>query len=87
MASLLSRLAPLLLLLRATAEEPCKDEHENCASWAGAGECQKNKGFMSTNCPISCSTCPKPIDPKLIELSDERVEMEIEGYGTVVLGE
>jgi cyclophilin family peptidyl-prolyl cis-trans isomerase len=68
------------------AEEHCKDEHEACKSWAEAGECKKNKGFMSNGCPVSCGTCPKPLDPALTELGDEIVSMEIEGYGTIELG-
>uniref|UniRef100_A0A7S2NR53 Peptidylprolyl isomerase n=1 Tax=Haptolina brevifila TaxID=156173 RepID=A0A7S2NR53_9EUKA len=69
----------------ALAEE-CVDEHTTCATWSASGECSKNPGFMKTACAKSCNTCPKPIDPKLIELGKEVVTMEIENYGTVVLG-
>ena len=41
---------------------------------------------MKTACPISCHSCPAPIDPKLTVLGDEEVTMEVEGYGTIKLG-
>ena len=83
----LSRLSlAFLCLLADAAQEECADEHETCATWASSGECDRNKGFMHTACAKSCSTCPKPVDPSLLELGDERVTMEIEGYGSVVLG-
>ena len=39
---------------------------------------------MRTACAKSCNTCPAPIDPKLVELGDERVTLHIEGYGEIV---
>mmetsp|Transcript_24113 Transcript_24113/g.69344 ORF Transcript_24113/g.69344 Transcript_24113/m.69344 type:complete len:242 (-) Transcript_24113:96-821(-) len=68
------------------ASDDCVDEQPNCESWAAAGECKKNAGFMSRACPRSCGTCPPPIDPALLELGPERVVMDIEGYGKVTLG-
>ena len=40
---------------------------------------------MHTGCPVACNSCPKPVDPKLLELGDERVTLEIEGFGKIVL--
>jgi len=75
----------VLLISCAASSEECKDEHDACKSWAASGECERNSGFMHTGCPVSCSTCPKPIDPKLVEIGDDRVIMEVEGFGTIVL--
>jgi len=33
-----------------------KDE-ENCPKWAAAGNCKKNRNFMSVNCKLSCDRC------------------------------
>ena len=35
----------------------CEDKHSSCGHWAQAGECQKNKGFMTATCPRSCLFC------------------------------
>lgn len=69
-----------------TKAEECVDEQDGCATWAASGECSKNSGFMHTACPKSCNTCPKPVDPKLLELGDEVVTLDVEGYGKIVLG-
>lgn len=37
-------------------------------------------------CPKSCDTCPKPVDPSLLQLGPERVLMDVEGYGSITLG-
>ena len=76
----------LALVLATVAADDCKDEHDACANWAKSGECKANPGFMRASCPVSCDSCPKPLDPKLTELAAERVVMEIEGYGEVELG-
>ena len=36
--------------------------------------------------PVSCDTCPAPLDPKLTELGEDRVIMQVEGFGLVELG-
>ena len=36
----------------------CRDADPSCASWAGAGECDANPGFMLESCPVSCNACP-----------------------------
>lgn len=77
---------PNTLLTASLKTDDCRDEHDACASWAQSGECTKNAGFMSSACPRSCKTCPAPIDPKLTMLGPERVVLDIENYGRVVLG-
>ena len=41
---------------------------------------------MHTACAKSCNTCPKPVDPKLVVLGDEVVQIEVENYGSIRLG-
>ena len=41
---------------------------------------------MHAACAKSCKTCPVPVDPKLLELSQERVTLHIENFGEIVLG-
>ncbi|KRY52469.1 Peroxidase mlt-7 [Trichinella britovi] len=35
----------------------CCDQHEWCGFWAGIGECETNKNWMTRNCQISCKKC------------------------------
>ena len=35
----------------------CKDNNKNCDGWAKIGECEKNPGYMLSNCMKSCGTC------------------------------
>jgi len=35
----------------------CVDEHPRCAQWAKALECERNPGFMHSDCPVSCGSC------------------------------
>ena len=76
----------VVALAVALAQDDCMDEHTTCATWASSGECSKNPGFMHAACARSCHTCPKPVDPRLLELGNERVTLEVEGFGTIVLG-
>lgn len=83
----LARLTPLLVgLLPFTAAEQCLDDHAGCSDWARGGECDKNPNFMKVTCPVSCQSCPAPIDPRLTKLGDEEVNIEVEGYGIIKLG-
>jgi len=50
--------------------EICKNDHEDCTTWAVAGECERNKKYMITNCAPACLSCDIlmidkrcPIDP------------------------
>ena len=36
----------------------CVDEHNSCAGWADAGECDKNAAFMTASCRRTCGLCP-----------------------------
>lgn len=35
----------------------CADRNTECTTWARAGECSKNAGFMLGNCPLACDAC------------------------------
>ena len=39
----------------------CADTHEQCASWARSGECEKNRRFMLSGCSKSCGVCESKI--------------------------
>ena len=41
---------------------------------------------MHTACGKSCQTCPAPVSPEMIQLGEERVTLQIEGYGEIELG-
>ena len=74
----------LMLATLALADE-CIDENAGCGNWAQSGECDRNPGFMHSACAKSCKTCPAPIDPKLVQLGDERVTLHVEGHGDIEL--
>jgi hypothetical protein len=44
----------------AASQASCIDRHVDCPSWATAGECQKNPGYMHKDCQRSCGQCPAP---------------------------
>jgi len=46
------------------AEKGCSDRHEVCVQYARQGECTKNPGWMTVNCPASCRACHLR-DPKV----------------------
>jgi len=35
----------------------CEDNNQYCSSWAAAGECSRNPGYMHVHCQRSCSIC------------------------------
>jgi len=37
--------------------EPCIDKVSQCLVWAAHGECEKNKQFMLSSCPVACGAC------------------------------
>ena len=39
------------------ATSDCIDRHKECKEFANQGECRKNPGWMTINCPRSCKTC------------------------------
>jgi prolyl 4-hydroxylase len=45
---------------------PCADRHEKCGEWAAGGECEKNPGYMASNCAAACGRCVK--EPKELEV-------------------
>lgn len=42
----------------------CIDRHEVCPQYHKNGECDKNPGWMTINCPVSCNACHL-LDPKV----------------------
>ena len=42
----------------------CDDRHDRCVGFAAQGECTKNPGWMTINCPKSCNAC-ELLDPKV----------------------
>ena len=36
----------------------CKDNNNQCCSWASTGECTSNPNYMSMECQLSCNLCP-----------------------------
>ena len=78
--------ALLLALASVARADECVDENAGCTNWASSGECDRNPGFMHSACAKSCKTCPTPVDPKLIELGEERVTLHIENFGEIELG-
>ncbi|XP_066276698.1 astacin-like isoform X1 [Branchiostoma lanceolatum] len=49
----------------------CADEHENCAYWAGIGECVTTPIYMNTKCRLSCGVCQA--DPAYATCNDTDV--------------
>ena len=75
--------------LSVAQEQPCSDSNSACGSWADAGECGKNVGFMKAECAESCGFCTPP--PMLTAADDpllgpERVVLSIH-YGENKYGE
>ena len=35
------------------------DKHSSCVSWADQGECEKNPGFMQSDCAATCGKRPQ----------------------------
>ena len=51
-------------------KELCLNQHEECTTWAVAGECEVNPTYMKTNCAPACLSCDYlsvenrcPVDP------------------------
>jgi len=66
------------------------DGTEQCREWARGGECQRNPRYMTERCAASCDSCASVgsppdggsvgVDPRLLELAQERVVLKLEGY-------
>ena len=44
---------------RTSITSDCDDLDSSCGSWAEAGECSNNPGFMLPSCPVACNVCPE----------------------------
>ena len=57
----------------AGTSDECKDLHDECAKWAGAGECERNLGYMRLYaCRVSCSSCGLEVaDVSPIAITDQ----------------
>ena len=42
----------------------CNDDDISCANWAKQDECQREGAGLASLCPVSCRTCPTPMDCK-----------------------
>ncbi len=38
-------------------KERCQDSDGRCAAWSVAGECERNRDFMTQSCRMSCRRC------------------------------
>lgn len=81
----LALIAAIATIVPYACADECTDENAGCATWAKSGECDRNPGFMRSSCAKSCNACPAPIDPKLVELSVERVTLHILNFGDIEL--
>ena len=54
----------------------CIDRHEHCQHFASFGECDKNPGWMTMFCPVSCDNCYL-LDPS-IRCNRDRLQMNSE---------
>ena len=62
----------------ASVKTECRNKHELCNFWASIGECDKNPGYMKTNCAPSCKSCEQlnfdlrcPMDENMENAFDE----------------
>jgi len=79
----------LLVKAEESLPDSCRDADKRCPTWASAGECMKNVGFMTQSCPKACGICTprnkaklagkKGVDEKeKAKIVDEKVKQEIE---------
>lgn len=54
-------------------EDPCRNFHPSCPTFAALGECGKNPGFMRTNCALSCGVCVPSNHPAAEDVPPENV--------------
>ena len=38
-------------------KQTCRNAHERCTFWASIGECEKNAGYMKSDCRPACQSC------------------------------
>ncbi|KAG1673277.1 hypothetical protein FOA52_002557 [Chlamydomonas sp. UWO 241] len=66
----------------------CKDKNTKCGEWAGSGECEKNKDFMTEACAYACGACHWPgegqVQGSTAALVRELADLQAKLGGTVV---
>ena len=62
-AAILSSSAPAAAAAVPSRERPKADMHGPCGSWTDMGECEKNPGFMRSECATSCGRRPQDVLP------------------------
>ncbi len=72
----------MLIEAEANMPDPCRDVDKRCGTWAAAGECEKNKGFMKQSCAKACGICI-PKNNKLGVGANKKTAVE-GGAGAVV---
>ena len=55
--------SPAKAAAAAAAAAPCDDKSDNCRAWTKAGECERNRKFMHSECRRSCNLCVGPALP------------------------
>mmetsp|Transcript_2282 Transcript_2282/g.4852 ORF Transcript_2282/g.4852 Transcript_2282/m.4852 type:complete len:522 (+) Transcript_2282:93-1658(+) len=62
----------------------CRNEFDECASWAVQGLCQKDSVYMLNNCPLACHMCDKAEEfHRCAGKSDPRKKAAFEEAGDV----
>ncbi|KAL3136783.1 hypothetical protein ABBQ38_005497 [Trebouxia sp. C0009 RCD-2024] len=51
--------------------DSCKNHDKRCQTWADAGECDQNPGFMTNHCKLACKQCTLPVDDPPETSSDD----------------
>ncbi|GIL67231.1 hypothetical protein Vafri_20666 [Volvox africanus] len=84
--------SPRVAVFEEVSDEPgaCGDSQPQCATWAAAGECRRNPGFMNAACPKTCGTCPVIVNLKQplakVRLNNGVLQPTV-GYGCAGLGD
>lgn len=62
----------------------CRNEFDECASWAVQGMCRKDPVYMLNNCPLACHMCDKAVKfQRCAGKSDPRKKAAFEDTGDV----
>lgn len=72
--------------LREQMPDPCVDTDERCPTWAEAGECLNNEGFMLARCRLSCKVRRGAAGGRQRGLAGALVVMWVGGLGSLDAG-